>query len=81
MAANLAALKPDEPIPDTLKEEIVTIGLNYYGTRQALLEGFKGTGFTPQPALPDSVRPKPTGLQIMRFAANMNFENSTAQTG
>jgi hypothetical protein len=78
-ATNMAALRPDGPIPDTLRELIATKSLAYYGSGEKARAAFEGTGYTPQPGLPDSVKPRPTGLQILRYCRKINL-NPTPET-
>ena len=79
-ATNMAALRPDGPIPDTLRELIATKSLAYYGTGELARAAFEGTGYTPQPGLPDSVKPRPTGLQILRYCNKINLNPSETTT-
>lgn len=79
-ATNMAALRPDAPIPDTLRELIATKGLAYYGSGDAARAAFEGTGYTPQPGLPDSVKQRPTGLQILRYCRKINLKPTLETT-
>jgi hypothetical protein len=77
MAMSLAAHKPDEPIGDALKGEILSIAFGYFGRDGARVrDAFAGTGFTPMPNLPEQLKPKPTGLQLLRFAVKMDLNSN-----
>jgi hypothetical protein len=77
-AMSLAAHKPDEPIGDALKAEILSIAFAYFDRDAAAVrEAFDGTGFVPMPNLPEQLKPKPTGLQLLRFAIKLDLSTKT----
>jgi hypothetical protein len=79
-ATLIAGHHPDEPISESLREEMASQALAYYdGDFTAVLEAWKGTGFEPQPGLPASSRPRPTGHQLLRYLRKMNLKDKRAQ--
>jgi hypothetical protein len=71
-AIMLAGHKPDEPISVPLREQVVRDARPYFPSGEAMRDAFAATGFTPQPNLPKDVRPRPTGLQTLRFLSKID---------
>ena len=74
LAEQLCLHSPTESIPDTLRQEVASIAMDHYGHDvNKVRAAWEGTGFTPQPALPQNVRPKPNGLQLLRFLSKITL--------
>jgi hypothetical protein len=72
-AMQLVAHKPDEPISTQLKDSIVNgEGMAYFKAPQAVRDAFQGTGYVPQPKLPENQKVMPTGLQLLRFCMKID---------
>jgi hypothetical protein len=78
----LAAHNPDEAIPDGLREEIAAEALAYYDNDYTRLRAaWEGTGFQPNPNLAANVRPKPTGIQLLRYLERMDKAKKQSNEG
>ncbi len=81
-ALNLSSLIPEEQIAPSVRDDVVTKAMNFYGNDpHKVRAGLAAVGFVPQPGLPDTIKPKPTGLQVMKFFLGMNKNTNTAQAG
>jgi hypothetical protein len=80
-AIMLAGHKPDEPISVALRERVVRDARPNFPTNEAMVAAFVDTGFTPQPQLSKDLRPRPTGLQTLRFLSKITkVTNNPAAT-
>lgn len=78
-AMQLATHRPDEPISQELKEAVINgEGLRYFGSAQAVRDAFNGTGYVPKPNLPENQKVMPTGLQLLRFAIQIDKSKVTS---
>ncbi len=72
IATDLSSLPPEQPIPEALRDKIAGVAMAHFeGNVERVVQGWKHTGFEPNPALPAAVRPRPTGLHLLRFAVRI----------
>jgi len=76
IAKQLVTTNLNEPISPGLREEIASLALAYYQNNpEAIRVAWQGTGFEPNPSLPPAIRPRPTGLHVLRYALKMIHNN------
>jgi hypothetical protein len=74
-AEELAVCPPENPITPAVREALHRAIERFYGTDrlQEARDAWKEVGFVPNPDAPEAQRPKPTGIQALRYARRMKF--------
>jgi hypothetical protein len=73
-ATQLAHLEYNEPVDLFLMEDLRNWAWRHYaGNGEAILARWRELGFTPAPGLPPEQRPRPTGIQTLRFLSQLEF--------
>jgi len=73
VATEVANHPPNLVINDAVRNEISSRAMSKFATDE-ILKAWKDTGFVPDPKA-GANRPKPTGLQLLRFCNNLNFND------
>lgn len=79
VATEVANHPPSLVINDAVRNEISSKAMSKFTTDE-ILKAWKDTGFVPDPKA-GANRPKPTGLQLLRFCNNLNFNPAPKSEG